>query len=230
MITGEPEVAVDALLARLGKRVACGTPLGLGKPVPLLNALYARARSDPQLQLSIFTALSLEVPGTSNELERRFLAPFAKRMFEGVPQLDYLRDLRAGRQPANFALNEFYFRPGAMLGVAVADSQRAVDQQVTYSECIKQAEAGDDAPVGGRCREGHRAVVAGRAGCAGRSNGGGSTLCTRPVCQRTHYSDPGVRAAGDFNASRGVSWVGREQSDVKVCWPSRCSRGCPGDA
>ena len=120
MITGDPEVALDALLARLGKRVACGTPLGLGKPVPLLNALYARAKSDPQLQLSIFTALSLEVPNASSELERRFLEPFARRMFEGVPQLDYMRELRAGRQPANFTLNEFYFRPGAMLGVPAA--------------------------------------------------------------------------------------------------------------
>jgi acyl-CoA hydrolase len=120
VITADPEVALDALLARLGKRIACGTPLGLGKPVPLLNALYARAKADPQLQLSIFTALSLEVPGASGDLERRFLGPFAKRMFDGVPQLDYMRDLRAGRQAANFELNEFYFRPGAMLGVPAA--------------------------------------------------------------------------------------------------------------
>jgi len=120
VITGDPEVAVDALLARLGKRVACGTPLGLGKPVPLLNALYARARRDPQLHLSILTALSLEVPRAAGDLERRFLEPFAKRMFDGVPQLDYMRDLRAGTVPANIDLNEFYFRPGAMLGVAAA--------------------------------------------------------------------------------------------------------------
>ena len=120
MITAEPEVAIDALLARLGKRVACGTPLGLGKPVPLLNALYARAKGDTQLQLSLFTALSLEVPRASGDLERRFLAPFARRMFDGVPQLDYMLDLRSGRQPANFELNEFYFRPGAMLGVPAA--------------------------------------------------------------------------------------------------------------
>ena len=118
--TSEPEEAIDALLARVGKRVACGTPLGLGKPVPLVNALYARARRDPQLQLSIFTALSLEVPRATGDLERRFLEPFARRMFDGVPQLDYLRDLRAGRTPANVELNEFYFRPGAMLGVPAA--------------------------------------------------------------------------------------------------------------
>ena len=83
-------------------------------------ALYARARSDPQLHLSILTALSLEVPHAAGDLERRFLEPFARRMFDGVPQLDYMHDLRAGRQPANFELNEFYFRPGAMLGVPAA--------------------------------------------------------------------------------------------------------------
>lgn len=120
MITEDPEQAVDALLARVGKRVACGTPLGLGKPVPLVNALYARAARDAQLRLSIFTALSLEVPQATGDLERRFLEPFASRMFDGVPQLDYMRDLRAGRQPANVELNEFYFRPGAMLGVPAA--------------------------------------------------------------------------------------------------------------
>jgi acyl-CoA hydrolase len=120
VITEDPEQAVDALLARLGGRVACGTPLGLGKPVPLLNALYARARRDAQLRLSIFTALSLEVPHAAGDLERRFLEPFARRMFDGVPQLEYLRDLRAGRLPANVELNEFYFRPGAMLRVPAA--------------------------------------------------------------------------------------------------------------
>ena len=118
--TGEPEEAVDALLARVGNRVACGTPLGLGKPVPLVNALYARVKRDSRLRLSIVTALSLEVPRAAGELERRFLQPFARRMFDGVPELDYVRDLRAGALPENVALNEFYFRPGAMLGVPLA--------------------------------------------------------------------------------------------------------------
>ena len=100
--------------------MVCGTPLGLGKPVPLLNALYARARADPKLRLAIITALSLEVPRASSELERRFLEPFARRAFAGVPQLDYMRDLRAGALPANVELSEFYFRPGSMLGVPAA--------------------------------------------------------------------------------------------------------------
>jgi acyl-CoA hydrolase len=100
--------------------VVCGTPLGLGKPVPLLNALYARVKAQTRLRLSIISALSLEVPRASGELERRFLEPYARRAFAGVPELDYMRDLRSGRQPANVELNEFYFRPGAMLGLPAA--------------------------------------------------------------------------------------------------------------
>ncbi len=100
--------------------MVCGTPLGLGKPVPLLNALYARAKAQARLRLSIISALSLEVPRASGELERRFLEPYARRAFAGVPELDYLRDLRSGRLPANVELNEFYFRPGAMLGLPAA--------------------------------------------------------------------------------------------------------------
>jgi acyl-CoA hydrolase len=115
--TPDLEAAVDAILARAGERLVCGTPLGLGKPVPLLNALYARVKAQPRLRLAIITALSLEVPRASGELERRFLEPYARRAFAGVPGLDYLRDLRASGLPANVELNEFYFRPGAMLGV-----------------------------------------------------------------------------------------------------------------
>jgi len=109
--------AVDAILRRAGDRIACATPLGLGKPVPLLNALYQRVRAEPQRHLSIFTALSLEIPRAASELERRFLGPFVERVFDGVPELDYMRDLRRSALPPNLALYEFYFRPGAMLSV-----------------------------------------------------------------------------------------------------------------
>src|SRR5437870_6973345 len=118
--TADLEAAVDAILARAGEHVVCGTPLGLGKPVPLLNALYARVKANPRLRLSILTALSLEVPRAAGELERRFLEPYARRAFAGVPELDYMHDLRAGGLPPNVVLSEFYFRPGAMLALPAA--------------------------------------------------------------------------------------------------------------
>ncbi|MBW3567146.1 MAG: acetyl-CoA hydrolase, partial [Proteobacteria bacterium] len=107
--------AVSVILERGGEHVICATPLGLGKPVALLNALYRRIREDRHRKLTIVTALSLAVPSAGSELERRFLAPFARRMFEGVPALDYLADLSRQQVPANIEILEFYFRPGSML-------------------------------------------------------------------------------------------------------------------
>jgi acyl-CoA hydrolase len=112
--------------------VACATPLGLGKPVPLLNALYQRVKAEPRRQLSILTALSLEIPRASGDLERRFLDPFVQRAFAGVPELDYLTDLRRGALPPNIELFEFYFRPGAMLGVPYAQ-QNYVSSNYTHA-------------------------------------------------------------------------------------------------
>lgn len=132
MRTTDLEAAVDAILARTGERVVCATPLGLGKPVPLLNALYARVKADSRRHLSILTALSLEIPRPGGELERRFLEPYLRRAFAGVPELDYMRDLRHGALPRNVELFEFYFRPGAMLGIPVAQ-QNYVSSNYTHA-------------------------------------------------------------------------------------------------
>jgi len=112
--------AVDALLAQLGKDVRIGLPLGLGKPTQLVNALYARAKADVSLQLTILTALSLEKPVPTSALESRFLQPFIDRVFGDCPDLDYMLDLRANRLPANVQVKEFFFKPGSNLGNAHA--------------------------------------------------------------------------------------------------------------
>lgn len=119
-ITESPAAAIDLLLQRTGEHIVCATPLGLGKPVALLNELYKRVREDPQHKLTIVTALSLAVPRAGSELERRFLEPFAKRAFAGVPELDYLTDMARDRVPSNIEILEFYFRPGSMLRNPVA--------------------------------------------------------------------------------------------------------------
>lgn len=118
--TGDTGRAVDAILAAHGADIVCGTPLGLGKPAALLNALYGRIKADPARRLSILTALSLAIPRARGGLERRFLEPFVRRAFDGVPELDYLKDLCGAGLPPNIALYEFYFRPGAMLGYPAA--------------------------------------------------------------------------------------------------------------
>lgn len=111
------EAVVDAIIARVGKTIVLALPLGLGKANRIANALYARAVSDPSLSLTIFTALSLEVPRPGSDMERRFLAPVAERIFGGYVALDYARDRRAGALPKNVTVHEFFMLAGRWLGV-----------------------------------------------------------------------------------------------------------------
>ncbi len=107
---------VEQTIARVGKRLIVGAPLGLGKPNPVLNAFYQYARQHADIELVIFTALSLAVPNAGQGLQRRFLEPFLQRHFgSDYPHLDYLRDLRKQSLPDNVTVHEFYLQSGSML-------------------------------------------------------------------------------------------------------------------
>ena len=109
---------VENTLARVGPRIVLALPLGIGKPNPLANEFYRRARRDPAVKLKIFTALSLRAPQWKSELERRFLEPMVQRLFgNGVP-LDYVSDLHENSVPDNVEIVEFFLDPGALLHVA----------------------------------------------------------------------------------------------------------------
>jgi acyl-CoA hydrolase len=131
-ICDDVEVAVDEILARVGPVIALGVPLGLGKPVPLVNALYRRALRDAALKLKILTALSLEKPRGASALERAFLEPFVERVYRDCPDLDYAAALREKRLPPNVEVSEFFFRPGTMLGNTLAQ-QHYVSSNYTHA-------------------------------------------------------------------------------------------------
>src|SRR5690606_17262122 len=114
------EQAVDQIIEKTGGHIRLGLPLGLGKPNQLDNALYQRIRQNPAHSLQIFNALSLGRPRAGSDLEKRFLAPFAERVFADYVELDYLSDLRSRKLPDNIQVFEFFFQPGAMLGNSVA--------------------------------------------------------------------------------------------------------------
>jgi hypothetical protein len=57
-----PELIIDRIIDKVGKDLVVGTPLALGKPNHLINALYKRVRNNPDLNLKIFTALTLDKP------------------------------------------------------------------------------------------------------------------------------------------------------------------------
>jgi acyl-CoA hydrolase len=108
---------IDRIIQRVGRRLVVGLPLGLGKPNRLVNALYRRACEDPELDLEIVTALSLDLPESSHWLAGRLMDPVVERLFGAdYPRLDYVRDQRAGRVPDNVQITEFYFQSGAALG------------------------------------------------------------------------------------------------------------------
>ena len=126
----------DAIVERVGKTIVLALPLGLGKANHVANALYARAVADPSIRLTIFTALTLERPRARQELERRFVAPFAERVFAGYPALDYATALHAGTVPPNVEINEFFFLAGQWLGSPLAQ-QNYISANYTHAlHCV----------------------------------------------------------------------------------------------
>src|ERR1044071_184303 len=97
---------VDEALRRVGNKVVLALPLGIGKPNLIANEFFRRARADANLDLTIFTALSLRKPSASGDLEKRFVEPLTERLFGNYPELDYLAAVRQDRMPANVRVIE----------------------------------------------------------------------------------------------------------------------------
>jgi hypothetical protein len=116
----DPDALVDDIIRDVGSRLVVGLPLGLGKANHIINALYRRAAADRSLDLTFFSALTLEKPRPSNELERRFVAPVIDRLFGGWPDLDYATALHKGELPPNIKVIEFFFLAGKWLRNAYA--------------------------------------------------------------------------------------------------------------
>lgn len=113
----DPGELADAIIAEVGCEIVLALPLGLGKANHIANALFARATADPSISLKIITALTLEKPAPSNELEKRFIGPVIERLFGGYPELAYARALRENALPPNIDVAEFFFLAGAWLRV-----------------------------------------------------------------------------------------------------------------
>ncbi|WP_273202897.1 acetyl-CoA hydrolase/transferase C-terminal domain-containing protein [Marinobacter subterrani] len=114
-VSNDVNACVDEVIRRVGKNITLGLPLGLGKPVRFVNALYQRAKDDPEIRLHIVTALSLLAPKGSSSLEQRFLGPFVERLYGAIPELAYARDVSANRLPQNVQVSEFFFKAGSYL-------------------------------------------------------------------------------------------------------------------
>ncbi|MFO7751820.1 MAG: acetyl-CoA hydrolase/transferase C-terminal domain-containing protein [Desulfobacteraceae bacterium] len=109
------EKCVDRLIDTVGKKIVLAAPLALAKPNHLINELYRRTRENPDLHFTLITAVSLEKPSWSGELEKRLIKPIAERIWEDFPDFEYVLDLRKNAAPENFKLVEFFNKAGGWM-------------------------------------------------------------------------------------------------------------------
>ena len=136
----DPDRVADAIIARVGKNLVLALPLGLGKANHVANALFARASADPSIRLHIFTALTLEPPRSRPGLERRFVQPFAQRVFAGYPELAYAKAQHAGGLPANIIVDEFFFQASRQPKRSVAATRTA--RSLSFVKCRNRNSSG----------------------------------------------------------------------------------------
>jgi hypothetical protein len=129
--SGPGDIAED-IIRDVGTDLMVGLPLGLGKANHIINALYARANADRSINLTFFSALTLEKPKPKSLLERRFIAPVIDRLFGGYPDLAYAEALHAGALPPNIKVIEFFFLAGRWLHVPFAQ-QHYISANYTHA-------------------------------------------------------------------------------------------------
>ena len=93
------EACAQAIIDRVGKTIRVATPLAAGNAVLVLNGLYRKARQDPEIQLEIYTALTLARPRGKSLLEERFVTPLSERLFGDYPDPEYHVDRDNGKLP-----------------------------------------------------------------------------------------------------------------------------------
>ena len=128
----DPEAIAEDIIRDVGTNLVVGLPLGLGKANHIVNALYARAAADRAINLTFFSALTLEKPKPTNLLERRFIAPVIDRLFGGYPDLAYADALHANALPPNIQVIEFFFLAGKWLHVPFAQ-QHYISANYTHA-------------------------------------------------------------------------------------------------
>lgn len=111
---------VDDVIKKVGKKIVMGMPLALGKPNYLANEFYRRAKEDPSIDLTFLSALFLEKPTWSSDLERRLVGPIAERIWPNWPDFEFMIDFRANRLPPNVKIHEFFSRAATYLNVEYA--------------------------------------------------------------------------------------------------------------
>ena len=136
VVCNDVQKCVDEIIAYIGKDIVFAMSLALGKPVRLCNEIYRRAKEDPSLSLKIVTAFPLEKPTGKSELESRIYKTLNPRLFEGVPDLEYMLDYRQGKLPENVESYEFYSKAGTYLNDPIAQQNHLASH---YTHIVRDA-------------------------------------------------------------------------------------------
>ena len=81
----------------------------------MVNAIYQRAKRSVH-QTPYSNSHCTGEAHRASDLERKFLGPFAERLFGGIPDVEYVVDLRKKMLcPANVEVSEFFFKAGSFL-------------------------------------------------------------------------------------------------------------------
>lgn len=116
----DADLCAEAIVDRVGRDLRLAIPIGIGKPILMVDALYRLAEADRRLQLTIFTGLTLTRPRLRSSLERRFAKPLIDRLFAGYPEPRYATAVRENCLPDNIRVNEFFLLAGRQLSNKVA--------------------------------------------------------------------------------------------------------------
>lgn len=183
----------DSLILSLGKNVVLGLPIGIGKAVHIVDALFERARSDSSISLTIFTGLTLSAPRVETGLESRLVGPLVERLYADWPTPAYARAVSENSVPSNIRIREFYLRPGAYLGNDFAQQNYV---SINYSQVVAELlELGVNAVV---------QLVASRAGSPGKyslSSNPEITLDLLPQLEARRLLGQAVAMVGQVNSN-----------------------------
>ncbi|MCC7516027.1 MAG: acetyl-CoA hydrolase [Pseudomonadales bacterium] len=123
--------ALAQILQQSPPHLRVAMPLGIGKPNPLINALYQHCKQNTERPLTLYTALSLLKPHGNSDLEQRFLQPFVERLYGNYPDLDYARDALDNTLPPHICVHEFFLKSGDWLHNALAQ-QHYISSNYTH--------------------------------------------------------------------------------------------------
>lgn len=122
------EIAAKKIIQQVGNKIVIGVPLGIGKPIGLLNALYQIAERDSTIQLTIITGLTLARPHLHQDLEKRLVKPILDRLLKDYEDPLYEKARLQQNLPSNIKVIEFFISPGKFLHNAYV--------QQNYNSCI----------------------------------------------------------------------------------------------